>query len=239
MGLLFLIAGTEASTQRIVLSRFPTDSAIYVDETSKKFRVELLERVFMKNKTSYKAVVYQDNSLRGGFWTGRAIDKQINGRGEQLSDYWITDFLLSEFATTPAHGSRMLGRALKDAVKNAALDVKDELIAAGKLANGLAGKATSISEFADQFNLSDAAKTALISELKNPRSAHERFKLDISEFRNYVAYRSVELDNGALLTAETQNFDQVFERQYVDRTHQIVEYSTRGRVVDEKFKKQR
>jgi hypothetical protein len=89
LGLLFLIAGKESTNHKIVISRFPTDSAIYVDEKARSLTVEFLERVFMKNKASYKAVAYQHSSLRGGFWTGRAVDKQLNYPGGQLSDYWI------------------------------------------------------------------------------------------------------------------------------------------------------
>lgn len=236
LGLLFVIIGKDNGAHKIVISRFPTDSAIFVDENPKNFTVAFLERVFMKNKTSYKAVVYKNKSLEGDFWTGRAIDKQIDNRAHQLSDYWIADFLLSTFATTPALGSRRLGQALRDAVSRAPLEVKEELIAAGKLANGLAGKPITINTFAGQFNLSDAAKTALVTSLKNPKTANEQFILDISEFRNYVAYRSVQLDNGALLTAESSGFDDVFERQNLDDGKGLVEYSTRGRIIDEKFK---
>jgi hypothetical protein len=97
MGLLFLISGTEGRARKIVISRFPTDSAILVEENPRTLDVAFLERVFMKNKTSYKAVAYQDTSLRAGFWTGRAIDKQLSPAGE-LSNYWIADFLASSFA---------------------------------------------------------------------------------------------------------------------------------------------
>lgn len=65
LGLLFLIAGKEGRDHKIVLSRFPTDSAIYVDETPGTLSVQFLERIFMKSKTSYKAVLYQHSSLQG------------------------------------------------------------------------------------------------------------------------------------------------------------------------------
>lgn len=70
LGLLFLIAGKVGREHKIVLSRFPTDSAIYVDDKSAALSVQFLERVFMKNKTSYKAVLYQHASLSGGLWSG-------------------------------------------------------------------------------------------------------------------------------------------------------------------------
>ena len=36
--------------------------------------MELLERVFMKNKFSYKAAAYRDASLKGGCWSGLALE---------------------------------------------------------------------------------------------------------------------------------------------------------------------
>jgi hypothetical protein len=175
LGLLFLIAGMENANHKVVISRFPTDSAIYVDENAQNLTVEFLERVFMKNKASYKAVVYQHPSLRGGFWSGRAVDKQLNYPGAQLSDYWITDFLLSEFSVTPAAGTRRLAVALRDATRKAPLDVKQELTAAATLANGLAGQRLSVNTFADQFNLSQTARDAVVKELKTARAAQELF----------------------------------------------------------------
>jgi hypothetical protein len=97
LGLLFVIAGREGTNHKILISRFPTDSAIYVNEAARALTVEFLERVFMKNKASYKAVVYEDRSFQAGFWSGRAVDKRLNNPAGQASDYWISDFLLSEF----------------------------------------------------------------------------------------------------------------------------------------------
>ena len=50
----------------------------------------------------HKAVVYQHASLQGGFWSGRAIDRQLNSLSGEPSNYWISDFLQSDFTTTPA-----------------------------------------------------------------------------------------------------------------------------------------
>ena len=52
LGLLFLIAGKEGRDHKIVLSRFPTDSAIYVDETPGTLSVQFLERVFTTRRCS-------------------------------------------------------------------------------------------------------------------------------------------------------------------------------------------
>jgi hypothetical protein len=117
LGLVFLIAGREGQKHKIVISRFPTDTAILADEDAQNLTVQFLERVFMKSASSYKAVVYEDSSLQAEFWAGRAVDRQITSRVIELSEYWIFDFLASNFRITPAAGTRRLGAALRSAAK--------------------------------------------------------------------------------------------------------------------------
>jgi hypothetical protein len=113
LGLLFLIAGKEGRDNKIVISRFPTDNAIHVDENPTSSTVQFLERVFLKNKASYKAVLYRHSSVQSGFWSGRAIDKQINSPAGETSNYWILDFLASKFTVTAAVGTRRLAIATR------------------------------------------------------------------------------------------------------------------------------
>jgi hypothetical protein len=75
----------------------------------------------MKSKNSYKAVAYHGPSLRGDFWDGKAIDKQIGDGLSGSSNYWIEDFLWSDFLITPQAGTRRLATALRDAAKKANL----------------------------------------------------------------------------------------------------------------------
>jgi len=236
LGLLFLIAGKEGKDHKIVFSRFPTDSAIYVDENVNALTVQFLERVFMKNKMSYKAVVYKHGSLKGGFWSGRAIDKQLNSLSGEPSNYWISDFLLSEFTVTPAAGTRRLALALRDAAKKSPLALKQEITAAATLAGGLAGQRISIDSFTNQFGLSKEAKSAIANELKSARIGQELFQFDADEYKSIITYKSVELNNGALLTAQSGDFDKVFQQEAVDGKSDEVKFSTKGKVVNEKLK---
>jgi hypothetical protein len=235
-GLLFLIRGIEGTRHKVVISRFPTDSAIYVEETAAVFTVEYLERVFMKNKMSYKAVVYSDTSLQGGFWTGKAVDKQLNSSGGQQSDYWIAEFLISDFANTPAAGTRRLAVALREATRKGNLAVKQELIAAAALAENLKGKKLSINGFAEQFHLSQSSREAIVQELKVPRTAQDAFEFDLREFRNHIAYKVVELNDGAMLTAISSDFDDIFEQRKLEGPEHEVEFTTRGAIVNEKLR---
>jgi hypothetical protein len=235
---LFLISGTEGSQHKIVISRFPTDSAILAEEKRTGLTVAFLERVFMKSATSYKAAVYQDESLKAGFWLGSAVDKQINSSVNELSAYWIFDFLDSSFRITPAAGTRRLAAALRNAARSATdVVIKSEIAAAVTLAGGFAGRKISINEFASSMNLSREATTAIVQQLKNPDTADEQFRFDVGEFRNQVAYRSVQLDNGGLLTAESESFEKVFDREVINQRTQEVRFSTRGKIVNEKLRK--
>jgi hypothetical protein len=234
LGLLFLMVGKEGKDQKVKISRFPTDSAIHVEEMPRALTVQFLERVFVKNKHSYKAVLYRDASLRAGFWNGRAIDKQINSSTSSTSEYWIADFLLSEFTVTSAQGTNRFAKALRVAVQSdIPVEVKEEISAAARLSSGLGGQKMSINQIAARFNLSQPAQAAIVKGLKKPALANEMFTFDVAEFKAVVARKSVELDNGATLTAESDRFDSVFRQEQIkDQT----EYVTRGRVMNEKLK---
>jgi hypothetical protein len=236
LGLLFLIPGDEGSDHKIVISRFPADSAILAEESRATLTVAFLERVFMKSATAYKAAAYQHASLRDGFWRGKAVDKQINSEAAQLSNYWIFEFLDSDFITTAAAGTKRFAVALRDAArKSDTLAVKSEIAAAVTLSGSLAGRRLSARGFANRLGLSQEATSAVLNQLRSPELADENFQFDLNEFRAQVPYRSVELDSGGVLTAQSFEFDQVFQREIVDPETQEVRYSTQGRVVQEKL----
>jgi hypothetical protein len=236
--LFFLIAGRDGRNHKLVISRFPTDSAILAEEDQKNLTVEFLERVFMKSATSYKAAVYQDSSFNAGFWLGKAVDKQINSRMIEVSNYWIFDFLASDFRLTAAHGTRRLGTALRNAARSSQeIDVKSELTAAATLAGGLGRQRISIDSFIERFGLSDVAAQEIRKQLASPEIANEQFQFDIDEFKSQVGFRSVELSNGGIPTADSGDFNDVFQREIIDdKTHEV-KFSTTGRIVNEKLRK--
>ncbi len=76
LGLLFLIMGEEDGQKKIVISRFPADNGILAETDRGGLNVAFLERVFMKNAFAYKAAAYMGQAVQGGFWEGRAVDRQ-------------------------------------------------------------------------------------------------------------------------------------------------------------------
>jgi hypothetical protein len=235
-GLLFLIAGKQAGDTKLVISRFPADNGILAEENQTSLSVEFLERIFMKSAYSYKAAHYKDSSLSSGFWSGRCVDKQINDPARRASDYWIIDFLASSLRLTSAAGTHRLATALRDAAKAAKdVSVKQEIAAAVTLAQGLKGQRLSIDEFAQRFGLSDAAREVIVQQLRHPSLAAERFQFNWVEFSTQLAYRSIELDSGAVVTAEASQFNEIVKQQKLDASK--VRLSVEGKVLNERLKK--
>ena len=238
MGLLFLVLGENEKQKKIYISRFPADVGILAEQDKRVLRVEFLEKVFMRNAFAYKAVSYTDASLTSGFWKGKAIDKQINNNIMTISDYWIRDFLLSDFFTTPAQGTRRLAIALKDAAKSTNnLRIKEEIAASTRLVRNLNGKAISIGEFTKKFSFSKETCQTIYSKLKNPSLLTERFQFDNTEFEKNLPYRSIELDNGAVLTAATTDFDECFIRNPLEDQPGVYEFKTSGSVTNDRLRR--
>ena len=234
LGLLFFISGKDSQENKIVISRFPADSGILADQKAGKLDVKYLERVFMKNAKTYKSVIYKHKSFATGFWQGKAIDKQINSNEVRISNYWISEFLLSDFKQTSAAGTRMLAQALKAAGKKADdVNVENEIASAATLAKGLAGQNISIADFAAQFSLSPEAVQLIKSELKNPKLYNSKFKFDYTEFGGIIKYRTVKLSNGAKLSASAEKFDKVFKVTKANTSGSRKQYATEGTVEEE------
>ena len=237
LGLLFVIVGTSGQAQRICIARFPADFGIIAEEQQSNLRVEFIEKVFMKNAATYKAVVYEGSSLDSGFWTGRATDRQINNSSVAISGYWIKGFLLSDFLTTSATGTRRLAIAITDAIDETNdLGVKEELGAAALLARSLNNQTTSINGFMERFSLSVASREALLRHLKSSACRTDQFTFSAEEFGKHVRYRSLSISNGAVLTAPVNRFDECFTKRRVEEAQDEYEFTTRGRVVDQRLK---
>ena len=116
------------------------------------------------------------------------------------------------------------------------MEIKQEINAAATLASGLEGETLSIEEFGERYALSQEARDAISGQVRSRRAAEERFEFDAMEFRRTIAFRSVQLSNGAVLTASASDFDEVFHTERVDREADVVRFVTEGRVEDERLR---
>jgi hypothetical protein len=238
LGLMFLLTGQHKGETKLVVSRFPADSGILAEEKEKGLSVEFLERIFMKSATSYKAAVYSGKSYAKDFWKGQAVDKQINSAESYISDYWIKDFLLSDFLTPGEAGTRRFAIAIRETM-NRSSDPKnkEDITALHHLVAGLPRKVVHAKTLLEQFNVSEETMEQIKDHFPRAKSFEENFQFVPSEFLKHVFLRTVELDNGGLLTAITERFDEVFASETVDPSKDVVRFSTEGKIVDQRFRK--
>jgi len=238
LGLMFLMKGQYKGETKLVVSRFPADSGILAEEEEKSLTVAFLERIFMKSSTSYKAAVYSGKSHAGDFWKGQAVDKQINSAESYISDYWIKDFLHSDFLTPGEAGTRRLAIAVREAM-NRSNDpqVKKDIAALHHLIMGMPKKVTHAKKILDQFQVSEKTKEQIKNVFPKAKAFEENFQFVPAEFLKHVFLRTVELDNSGLLTAPTESFDAVFTSETVDKDEEVVRFTTEGKIVDQRFRK--
>jgi hypothetical protein len=237
LGLLFIVCGKAEGLHRLVLARFPADQGVLAEEKGSKLEIEFVEKVFMKSAKSYKSVVYWAKETDNGFWRGRAVDKQINGPRE-VSEYWIGDFLASDLATTGAAGTRRLGNALRAAARATASDeVRAQLISAAQLIPAHAGKKMTARSLLDRIGVSGDGIKEVERAMERKELMDERFQIDKEEFEKAAAYKAVELDNGALLMADTGRFENIFHTRQVAENR--VRYETEGKIVKQSIRKAR
>lgn len=238
MGLLFVCTGREGGHgTRVVISRFPADEGIVAEKQREKLTVNFVEQVFLKSAYSYKAATYLWDGKPNQLWKGHVVDKQINHGSKSVADYWIVEFLRSEFSTTAAQGTKRLAKAIKDAVQATSdIATKTQLTSVAQLASNIPNKAMTISDFCDSFHMSEAAKQAIIAKVNPPRLVHEKFRFDAAEFSRHLVYKQIELDTGAVMTAPAEKFDECFKP---DRHNDKFVFVASGHVVDEKLKSSR
>jgi hypothetical protein len=238
MGLFFVCLGAVAH-QKVLLARFPADEGIVAEKANGQLSVSFVEQVFLKSAFSYKRVMYAGGDVGDDFWSGHAVDRQINHGAKTVADYWIVDFLQSDFRTTSQQGTKRLAMALRNAsATTGSAEVRHEIAIAAQLARNLnARRVMTIEEFCDEIHLSDASKNAVVSSVQPQRLLKSKFRFDRGEFSKHISYRSVELDNGAILSAEIEKFEQCFNEAVSDANPEHVTFSTSGRVVDERVRK--
>jgi hypothetical protein len=237
LGLLFVIAGLEHGKHRLLIARFPAEQGVLAQEQRDTLDLQFIERVFMKNARTYKCVLYQCPSVQAGFWSGQAIDRQIN-EGREISNYWISDFLDSDLTTTGPAGTKRFAFALRDAIRTTTdAAIHEELWTAAKMVRGQTGRTVSIARIAHNLGLSPEATSLIREALPRTELFDETFRFDQAEFDSHITFRSIVLDNGAVLTADNAKFEEVFRKEPVADSATRLRFSTEGTIVDQRLRK--
>ncbi|HEY2783024.1 MAG TPA: hypothetical protein VGI90_19755 [Steroidobacteraceae bacterium] len=238
LGLLFLIASRDQHGLRLLISRFPAETGVTAEERGQAIEVQFVEKVFMKNTRTYKSALFRCATIQAGFWDGVVVDKQmIDTRG--AADYWTSEFLQSNLKNTSAAGTKRVAVALQIALKDATDPaIQQELINASQLVLNRHGQVTSAKKIVQDLSLTQGAAAAIAKAFVRPTLYDSTFKFDREEFKACLVFRSVQLDNGVMLTAENASFDRVID---VTRTRnsEKTRFTTEGNIVSEKLRKSR
>ena len=214
LALLFVVKGEIDGVSRVLLSRFPADSGVSADFTGGTLHVEFVEKIFLRNVRSYKSALFEGRSLTNDFWDGRAIDRQVSDTDASIAEYWIKGFLLSDFKTTSRAGSMRIANALRNASRSGSPEAQQEIAACATLARRFDGQMVSGEGFLVHSGLSERTVQLVAEFLPNQRTLFEEFQFSLEEFQRHLTYRSIELDTGAIITAETSTFDQAVSVEY-------------------------
>jgi hypothetical protein len=185
----------------------------------------------------YRRIRRQRRS-RGIRYPARAGDKQINSAESYIASYWIKDFLHSDFLTPGEEGTRRFASAVREAMNRSTdTKTKEQITAFCQLLPGLKGKVASAKGILDRFHVSPETQQQIKSQFRRESLFDEGFQFVPDELAKFLAFTTVELSNGGLLTAATSSFDKVFTKETVDSSKDIVRFSTQGSIVDQRFKK--
>lgn len=238
LGLLFLVRATDNRRTSVLLARFPTDTAILVDETSGALDVKLIDKVFVKNYHAFKAARFSGVPAKGAFWDGFVLDRQLNSHREDASRYWVSDFLCADFKVTSAHGSDRFARAVNDASAGASFEEKRELHSFAGLVGQFDGQAVSPREMLEKLMLSPSVKTRVLSKL-NGAAQDQKFKFDRAMFNSVNCFRTIETKEGAIITADSATFEKVISLEVVEKTDsgERVRLTTEGILAADKLRR--
>lgn len=218
IGLVFIVLGKNNNKDFILIARYPSEEGIVLKQTN---QVEVVKDVFLKNSHRYKLAFFEDESLQGGFWKGKAVDKQINdsSNSKLISDYWIKNFLNCELELTETQGSKLLGKALRkllndDSTPETDKDIINSIASSAKLLNG---QSNSINSFLKNLSISNDNRNRILDALPSRAIAEQVFKFNSEIIAGEYNLKALYLDNGGIVMAPTDSFDKVFTTETVDK----------------------
>ena len=226
-GLLFFIYAKEQTKTKLLIARFPSEEGITVKDNKGKCVFEVINDVYLKNSRKYKAVYYQ--STQDDFWTGYAVDKQINDSGvKEISDYWVKSFLQSELKLNSNRGSELLAKAVRQTITDTTDDeVKGELIGVTSLVKNINTQALTFKSFFDKMNVSPKTKTEVLARIDPPELCEISFQFNSDRFAENCTYLMKFLDTGAIAMAPAADFPTIWNEGVAENGK--VRYSTEGK----------
>jgi hypothetical protein len=233
-GLLVILSGRQGQVCRLVLWKFPADEGLQAQILSGSITINLLRDAFSKSSSYFKAAVFEEGDAESVFWEGRVEDRQMKQRLREVADFWVEDFLAARLVFKPAHGTRVLAKALGQLLSRVeSADDRDALISAATVAKAQPGRRISIAGFAGDY-LPRELGEGLIELAGGHEVADHVFELDSETLGKEFNMRSLVLDGQFTVKGPMDRFDDVVLQREIAETSQV-EVTLRGRVTSQRI----
>jgi hypothetical protein len=233
-GLFVVLSGRLGDMWRVVLWKFPADEALQAEISDGSITINLLRDAFSKSSSYFKAAVFEGGPAERAFWEGRVEDRQTKQRLREVADFWVEGFLAARLAFKPAHGTRVLARALRQLLSRVdSAGDRDALIAAATVAKAHPGRLISIGGFAGDY-LPEELGEVLIEIAGGSEVADHAFELDSETLEKEFKVRSLMLDNQFTVKGPMDEFDDVVRVRDTDEPGQV-EVTLSGSLTSEKI----
>jgi hypothetical protein len=170
---------------------------------------------------------------KSGFWSGKIVDRQINAPTGEASKYWVENFLDADFITTGQLGTKRFASALSDAARSSNLEVRQEINSIFPFLKQFDEKGKSVDEILTHLGVSDEAVEKVRKHMP-PSTSQQVFTFDFGILRNSVTFRTMTLDTGVSVTADSVEFRDVVS---VDEDNGSVTLSTTGKLIGDQLRK--
>lgn len=231
-GLLVVLAGQRQKQTRVLLGKFPANESLQASIFASGITIRLLQDVFASKSTYFKAAMFEGTLASTTFWRGKVEDKQAKQRVTEAADFWVVDFLAARPELTPARGTRLLARGLREAIKQApSVETKEALAAAAQVIKSQVDRDLSLHDFANNY-LPEEARQTFVKAAGSPAIADTSFRIDVTTLEREFRYKSILLDNAFVIKGPLEQFDNVVKVQNTDQEG-VVEVSLRGRITSQ------
>jgi len=206
-GLFVVLAGQTDDDHRIVLWKFPADQTLQADIMEGAIKIRLIEDAFSRESTYFKAALIEGRDTKRSLWKGKVEDRQAKHLVKGVAEFWTAGFLMASPVFTDAHGTRVMAKALKDAINaNQGLEAKESIVAAARVLRTQGDRNISIGQVAADY-LPKEMRGDFIASAGGPGIADDVFRLVPETLEREFRVKSITLDGKFVVRGPLDEFD--------------------------------
>lgn len=195
------------SYRRLVLWAFPKDEPFkFSASKTGTAKIEIPENIFSRSSSFKKGSLYEGFQTNDAFLQGFVIDRQAETSWGTAADYWVSQFLDSQFTLTGSAGTRLLARTLKithnDLSEQADRNQITDSIQAAFTSNR---RRWSLQQYAKEY-LTGIAETTFLANAP-AETVRTKFDFNKQEFEEKVQLRVFRLSDDVVVAAPFSTID--------------------------------